>query len=62
MPQTASKTPEARKRQGKIPLQAPERAWPCQDLHFGLLDSRTMRKEVSAVLGYPIYETSLQKL
>ena len=40
---TASKPPEARKRQGRVPLQILEGKWPCRHLDFEPLVSRTMR-------------------
>ena len=40
MPKIASKSPEARNRQERIPLQVSEGAWPYCHLSFGLLDSK----------------------
>lgn len=43
------KPPEARRRQGRIPPRASERAWPCWHLDLRLLASQTMRAQISAV-------------
>lgn len=50
----ASKPPEARKRQGRIPLRISEGPWPCQHLDFGFLASRNTRQHISVILNHPV--------
>ena len=36
-------------------LELSEEVWPCEQLDFGRLDSRTVREEISVVLSYPVW-------
>ena len=55
MPRIAGKTPEAKKRQGRIPLRVSEEAWPWQCFHFGLIASKTLRQYTSVVINHSIF-------
>ena len=54
MPKIASKPPEARKRQGRIPLGISEGPWHCQYLDFGFPPSRKVRQQISIILSHPV--------
>ena len=54
MPKIASKPPEARKRQGRIPLWISEGPWHCQNLDFGFPPSRNVRQQISIILSHPV--------
>ena len=55
----ASKPPEARKRQGRIPLWISEGPWHYQYLDFGLPPSRNIRQQISIILSHPVCGTLL---
>lgn len=56
-----SKSQETRKRQGSIPLQLSEGAWPCQHLGFRLPSLQTVREQISIVLSQPVHGTLIQQ-
>ena len=53
--------PEAGRGKEEFPHEPSERVWPCQDLDFGLLASRTVREEISFALSQQVCDNLLRQ-